>query len=734
MNRAQFSRRGMTFSLFLLSFLLSGYLVAGLEWSLYASVFGGKSYLSTATLLILFSFSLGFLFYFPFVGIISFLRSHRHLWSFLSGDRRRRDFFFLWFLSMAFMPYPIFWILGRLTSRMTDSQLLLKFSSSAAILAVAAASVGSALLAWGLVLLLGRWRLLWRGNFLFFYLLAFPLPIFFIPFWAIYRDPEPFVPAARLLLFVLLLALVPLLLFSLGKLSELFQRVFAYLLVFTSLLLFVGSAGGWLFQVEGVLASPFSSLIYKVTKRLVDFDKDGYIALFERRDCDEWNAKIHPMATDIPGNGIDENCDGRDASKTVFRQRKMVLFPTNVVEQAHSFKHSEKYNIILILLDTLRSDHVHSNGYKRKTTPVLDRLAKEGLVFSNAISQAPATGFSVPSILTGRYPDFMEWRRPRWSSEHALGRKNLLISDWLKRHGYHTEAIVSPWIQKNITGFAHHFDHQVPLYPHHEWRRFVRDSSKISITKAIEFFEHYRFQRPFFLFLHMEEPHLPYVNHPAPGKIFGWRDIDRYDSDVYWADLWIGFLLGYMEQKAWAKKTIFIVVADHGEEFLEHGRHHHGHQIYQESIRVPIFIKAPHLKHKRVRRRVALVDLFPTILDLTGVPYPATKLHGVSLLKSAFASVPQRPLFSALIDRERRPTNRAKAILFGRYKLIFNLTHNKWEFFDLLRDPKEKHPLPFPPKSASRPVKSSSAFSSFQKMKALLRQFLQISHPSLKRY
>jgi len=225
--------------------------------------------------------------------------------------------------------------------------------------------------------------------------------------------------------------------------------------------------------------------------------------------------------------------------------------------------------------------------------------------------------------------------------------------------------------------------------------------------------------------VHYEEPHEPYVNHEAPGKTWGKTARDRYDSDVHWADLWVGILLQYLSWQGWMEDTVIIVTSDHGEEFGEHGKKYHGHQLYQESIHVPLIIRVPGGTSRRIAERVALVDLFPTVLDLTGHTQKTETHQGMSLWHVAMTDGDprrDRALFSMLLDRGQKPVRSTKGVLRGRYKYLSNLTMGSEELYDLEQDPGERIDL------------VSVAGDVLAELRSLLDDYLSSCDPSWERF
>lgn len=612
----------------------------------------------------------------------------------------------------------MFLAVAKLGARVTDAGLLGRYVAFGALLAV----VGAVLFAGGVAGLVVRWSPRWLVEWwspgpLFVWCLGFPLPWLTLALVMVAMERTAFMPAARFLVPLGVLAWS----YPLAVLLRRIQRSVATVAVGVAMgmLLFLGilTISGVVFSSKVPSKGPMSSIVFSILHPVLDGDNDGYLPLFDGKDCNDGDARVHSMAYDVPGNGVDEDCDGSDAQETSHLGLSDDT-PALIPEGARS------YNVVWIMVDALRADHLKTYGYKRRTSPNIDRLARTGLLFENAVSQYPSTGISVPSQLSGRYPEYMDWGKPKHKSHYVLESSNRLVTDILKEHGYRTSAVVAAWVHKNISGLATHFDDFTPLYPHKEWKEKVKDSSPIAAFKAIKMLDKRKKGQPFFLFVHFEDPHEPYENHEDPGKRWGKKTLDRYDSDVYWSDLWIGVLLAYLKNEGLDKDTIIVLTADHGEEFGEHGGKYHGHQIYQESIHVPLILTGPGVPHDRVETRVALVDLPATLLDLVGIEEHRETLQGKSLLKTAATKDgdSERPIFSMLSDRGESPTRRAKAVFKGAHKLIVDETLGTEELYDLRSDPGELMDL------------SGHAEDIQEELRELLGAFLDGSRPTWKQY
>jgi arylsulfatase A-like enzyme len=371
-------------------------------------------------------------------------------------------------------------------------------------------------------------------------------------------------------------------------------------------------------------------------------------------------------------------------------------------DEAQLFPGAEPYpwdgppqpNVVVILADALRADRVHFLGYRRENTPNLDALLPEALAFRAAFSQSACSRKSIPSSQTGVYPQNMEWdQRPKF---WGVGPQNLTLAEILKNEGYDTYAVINPWIQNNVKGFGQGFSKVVTNYATKDWKKASASSSPKAVFKALELLEKRRSKKPFYLFLYLEDAHHPYVNHGPPGLTFGKTSKDRYDSEIAFVDAWAGFFIQYLKERSLWNNTVLLLHSDHGEEFKEHGATQHCKQLFSESVRVPLLLRAPGLKGRKVTAPVALVDLVPTILDLTGAQHPDRGvLEGRSLLwhllpPSVRKEAP-RPLFSFVRNAETRA--RRHGLVLWPWHLLAGSEGEDPELFNLEKDPGEKKDL-----------------------------------------
>lgn len=263
-------------------------------------------------------------------------------------------------------------------------------------------------------------------------------------------------------------------------------------------------------------------------------------------------------------------------------------------------------DVLLVTIDALRADHVGAYGYARKTTPRLDALARDGVVFDAAYTATPHTSYAVTSLMTGKN------MRPLLSQ--GLGADSETLPEALRRYDFHTAAFYPPAV----------FFVDKERFESFESRGLGFEYRKEQFATAGERAEqlgaYLATRRPderVFVWVHLFEPHEPYVAHP--GHDFGERAIDRYDSEIGAADEGLGAVVDVM--RASRPSTLVVVTADHGEEFGEHGGRYHGTTVYDEQVRVPLVMHAPGLLvSRRVETPVSLVDIAPTLLSAAGLP------------------------------------------------------------------------------------------------------------------
>ena len=440
--------------------------------------------------------------------------------------------------------------------------------------------------------------------------------------------------------------------------------------------------------VQGLL----SQLGVRAVRGILDFDRDGHAGLLGGGDCDDFDPRIHPDALDLPGNGIDENCVGGDAG---------LEDPADAYRQTQTSKVAPRaLSIVLLLIDTLRPDHMGMYGYARPTTPNLDAWAKSASLFERVYAQAPHTPRSLPSILTGRYPSRIAWVE-RHGSFSDISPANETLFDLAARAGMHTEAVT-----------AHFYFDQVPTLRRaverwdNQGTENVRASLSVSADpdvtrRALERLDVLAGDtRPFVFFAHYFAPHGHYMAHPEL-PAFGTAEADYYDGEIAFTDQHIAPVLERLDRSDLRERTIVVVLSDHGESLGEHGLKVHGRTVFEPEARVPLLMRVPGLAPRRIHELTALIDVLPTLAELVGLsPARAQGLSLVPLLMGSHAW-PDRTVFSEVMPYPAYPYRIVGAVDPEGHKLVRDVTRNAVMLFDLQRDPGELRPIaPSTPRDA----------------------------------
>ncbi|HEX7833372.1 MAG TPA: sulfatase-like hydrolase/transferase [Thermoanaerobaculia bacterium] len=277
--------------------------------------------------------------------------------------------------------------------------------------------------------------------------------------------------------------------------------------------------------------------------------------------------------------------------------------------------------IILISIDTLRSDHLPAYGYKNVETPHLDALANDGVVFDRAWSHCPMTLPSHVSMLTGLLPTEHGVRNNAgftWDT-----KAHVSLPQVLAQNGYATGAAVSSYVLRGETGMRDAFsfyDDVVAPAPGAAFAEFQR-SGDVTSAMAEQWLDRVG-AKPFFLFLHLYEPHVPY----APPEPFRSRYASAYDGEIASADAITGAFIESLKRRGVYDDAIIVVTSDHGEGLGDHGEQQHSILLYREAIQVPLIVKLPRSARKgtRIENPVGLFDIAPTLAKLTGVAMNAS--------------------------------------------------------------------------------------------------------------
>ena len=373
-------------------------------------------------------------------------------------------------------------------------------------------------------------------------------------------------------------------------------------------------------------------------------------------------------------------------------------------------------NILLITVDTLRADRLGCYGYAEGETPAIDALARDGVLFEHAIAQVPLTWPSHAAIMTGTYPfsngvqDF---------TGQPLSPDFRTLAESLKDQGYATGAVVSSFVLDRSWGLGRGFDFYQDAFAGLAFVRtdpaLVDRRAKESVDHALAWLEGAR-PGPFFLWLHLFDPHSSY-NPPEP---FGSRYRERpYDGEVAYVDSQLGRLLDWMKQNGLYDDTVIVFLSDHGESLGEHGESEHGFFVYNSTVRVPLIVKPfspTPLRGRRVAAPVETVSVAPTILDLIDIRAP---------IEQQFQAASLAPLMTNGKEEGNRPVYAETFYPFSSFgwsslRSLQTASHHyieapEPELYDLRADPEEERNL------ASREPELVAAFQ--KQLQELVRRY-----------
>ncbi|OPL17684.1 MAG: hypothetical protein AVO35_08425 [Candidatus Aegiribacteria sp. MLS_C] len=370
-------------------------------------------------------------------------------------------------------------------------------------------------------------------------------------------------------------------------------------------------------------------------------------------------------------------------------------------------------NVLLLIIDTLRADHLSCYGYHRETSSCIDSLAASGTRWKNCVAQAPWTPASVASIMSGL--TVREHAVGRHSDgDHGLAPDMPVMSVLFSEDGYRTCGIFNVAHFTVLHGYARGFDH-------HTCNEMGDLPAEVSINEFLEWLQTSDREKPFLAVLHLFDPHHPYdppdgyrnlyladdtvtstrwqisedgteVLHPEHLEHY----LAWYDGEIRYLDDQLSLLFRNLREMGYGENTIVVLAADHGEEFLERGWVEHGHQYHQEMIHVPLIASGPGIPPGEVvEEYVGNFDILPTLAALCGIETEAV-FSGVDLLGDE--TLEPRPIPSGrqmAIGRMLDGTP-VCAVTFDGFKgvVISREETEEYFMFDLLADPGETVPLP----------------------------------------
>jgi arylsulfatase A-like enzyme len=413
---------------------------------------------------------------------------------------------------------------------------------------------------------------------------------------------------------------------------------------------------------------------------ITDRDGDGHSFAFGGTDCDDGNPTIHPGAPDERGDGVDSDCfagDGTPGLEDFVGDGAFARAPPQ----------TRGKNVLFVLVDALRPDHLGAHGYPRDTSPNIDAFANRAVVFENARATSSRSVRSIPSMMTGLYASQI-----RYGSEYlypGVREENELLPEVLTANGYRVSASFGTEYFRPVHGFFQGIEEVVQLD--------ARGPRHAPTDRALEMLDRLSASpQPWFLWVYYFNVHLPYLRDGRASR-FGPEPVDAYDTEIGLADEQVGRLLQALEERGLREDTVVVLVSDHGEAFLEHNNLGHSFTLYEEELRSVLIIDAPGIDSRRVAEPVLLLDVAPTLRNLLGLPSPQ-RVVGRSLVplmtgeETGRRTWTDRPLFAELLPDGLFPFDQ-KSVVLRDQKLIWWVREGRRELYDLRGDPAERRDL-----------------------------------------
>jgi arylsulfatase A-like enzyme/tetratricopeptide (TPR) repeat protein len=347
----------------------------------------------------------------------------------------------------------------------------------------------------------------------------------------------------------------------------------------------------------------------------------------------------------------------------------------------------EGASVVLVSIDTLRSDRVGSYGYAKAKTPALDALAREGVVFEDVFSHCPLTLPAHASLFTGLLPPR---HGVRDNLGFTLGESHHTLARRFQDAGYATGGAVSAYVLRRATGIASGFSFWDDSFESEGAVEAIGDLQRDGAlaTEALARFVEAQRGKRFFAFLHLYEPHTPYAPPPAHRG-----QADPYDGEVAYADELVGRLVGRLKAAGVYDEAIVAVTSDHGEGLMDHGEQEHGFFLYREALQVPLVLRLPGGRRggTRVAGVAGHVDFAATLLDLAGLPQGG--MDGASLRGAIETgrTTQSRPVYSeTFYPRHHFGWSELFAATEERYRFV---RAPRSELYDRQHDPREQNDL-----------------------------------------
>ena len=461
------------------------------------------------------------------------------------------------------------------------------------------------------------------------------------------------------------------------------QRPLPWLLAGLGFALAAGAALAWSASALGESQSRRLALqrdtlltggITQVLGRFGDGDGDGVAGSFGGGDCDDTRADTRPGIVDLPDDGIDQNCTGADQRKS--------QDPLKVARHATPVGPPTDWHVVVLTVDALRFDAYRAH------MPGLQAVAAQAVDFENAYAHGASTYWSVPSLMASTVPSRLDMGR-----DQTPVAAMTLLAEVLQPAGWHTALFA------NVTIFFVRGLRQGTDVGNYETSDFTVHGAKPGsahltdgLLRHVDAFLAGKAtpkKDRLFLWGHYYDPHDPYFEVPGFPAEDG-SDKAKYEAIVRYTDQEITRLIKGLQERGLWEKTLFVLTADHGDEFLDHGHRFHGHSLYEEMVHVPLLLHVPGVAPRRIAAPIGHLDVGPTLLDLLNLPVPKGWLgqSRAATLRTG-QPWPETPVyFEALPDSNYKAHQ--VGVRVGNLKLIHRVREHIFELYDLEADPKER--------------------------------------------
>lgn len=406
--------------------------------------------------------------------------------------------------------------------------------------------------------------------------------------------------------------------------------------------------------------------------RTADGDGDSVPDAFGGQDCDDAHPTVRPGAYDVPNDGIDQSCSGAD-----YLGRDPLPRPHRAKPQVGA----PDWHVVLVTVDALRHDVV------APLMPQLSAVAAESVVFKNAYAHGAATYWSVPSMLASTLPS-----RLNMACSKTPEKSVVMLPEVLGKHGYTTAMFTGTalFFRDGLRQGIKHPDFKASNRTGAGWKGPGGHGQTSDIFRFLDKGPGKKAKK-LFLWSHYYDPHYPYFEiegfPPENGSPRA-----KYDAIVRYTDVQIGRLVQRLKDRGLWEKTIFIVTADHGEAFGEHGHRFHGRAVYDESVKVPLIVRVPGVAPREIDAPIGLMDVSTTLVDLLELPTPRSWIGRSWRDALNGKEAPKAPVFTEILP-DSNYRNHMVGMRLGDFKFIHRVSSGRDELYDMRADPAERRNL-----------------------------------------